>query len=249
MSPRKTLQDMKKLAARLDGKCLSKSYRGTQSKLLWQCGKGHRWRTKPATISQNCWCPYCAGTQKSTLKDLRDLAKSRGGKILSRRYVTAHEKALWRCSQGHLWEARPMDIRSGHWCSKCKSEKRRKDLFQSARLFAGKREGRCLSKEYVSARAPLTWKCQRGHIWIASLQNVLRLNRWCSRCARIGRHEKVGLEVCQRLARTRGGKCLSAKYIDRTTKMKWRCAQRHVWFRSAGDTQAGKWCPHCPTHR
>ena len=43
-------------------------------------------------------------------------------------------------------------------------------------------------------------------------------------------------------AAQKGGKCLSKKYINNKTKLKWQCGKGHQWFAK----YTGKyWCPYC----
>jgi len=48
-----TVEGMQTLVLRHNGRCLSSTYRDTNTKLLWQCDQGHTWKsrrklTKPA---------------------------------------------------------------------------------------------------------------------------------------------------------------------------------------------------------
>jgi len=53
------------------------------------------------------------------------------------------------------------------------------------------------------------------------------------------------LEEIQRMARIRGGQCLSATFNDVRTKLRWRCAFDHEWDATAMLIRAGHWCPEC----
>ena len=55
-----TIADMQLLAKTRGGECLAKEYVNASTKLLWICGKGHEFRTKPSRIRQGAWCPVCA---------------------------------------------------------------------------------------------------------------------------------------------------------------------------------------------
>ena len=55
---------------------------------------------------------------KYTLKEMKDIAKERGGGCLSSRYK--YHNMDWVCSDGHKWKARPSAIRNGNWCPYCK---------------------------------------------------------------------------------------------------------------------------------
>lgn len=51
---------MQEIAKRKNGKCLSKKYINSQTKLTWQCREGHIWKAIPNNIKNGKWCPYCA---------------------------------------------------------------------------------------------------------------------------------------------------------------------------------------------
>lgn len=47
------------------------------------------------------------------------------------------------------------------------------------------------------------------------------------------------------LAKSRGGKCLSASYTNNRTKMLWECSVGHTWKAPMDRIAGGAWCPHC----
>lgn len=55
-----------------------------------------------------------------TLSDCVDAARFRGGEVVSNEYNGAYNKLVWRCADGHEFEATPFTVlRAGHWCEKC----------------------------------------------------------------------------------------------------------------------------------
>jgi len=114
-----TIKDMQMIAMERGGKCLSLEYVNSQTKLLWECKAGHRWEAIPNNIKQGRWCLECAGTKKLTLQDMQMIARERGGKCLSQKYVNTYRKLLWECREGHQWEALPNNIKKGTWCRAC----------------------------------------------------------------------------------------------------------------------------------
>jgi hypothetical protein len=50
---------------------------------------------------------------------MQKIAKSRGGKCLSNKYTSNRAKLKWKCKEGHIWRALPVNVKAGHWCSKC----------------------------------------------------------------------------------------------------------------------------------
>lgn len=57
---RKSLFHMQELARSKGGHCLSTEYKGMNVPHEWECKKGHRWFTRPASIAHsNTWCRTC----------------------------------------------------------------------------------------------------------------------------------------------------------------------------------------------
>lgn len=119
MRAKLTIEEMHAIASSRGGECLSAEYINCETKLSWRCAKGHEWKTTPNMVKSRHWCPQCARKKKLTIKEMRALAISRGGKCLSMKYVNSYTKLLWRCAVGHEWEAMPNNIKKGAWCPKC----------------------------------------------------------------------------------------------------------------------------------
>jgi hypothetical protein len=114
------------------------------------------------------------------------IAHARGGRLLSDHYLGAGTKHLWRCGQGHTWEALPNSIQQGSWCPIC-SGHRITDETKTMRLselmkIANSRGGTCLAAQYVSCNAKVAWQCREGHEWKASAQNIIANGSWCPFC-------------------------------------------------------------------
>jgi hypothetical protein len=122
---KKTISDMVLLARKLGGRCISKEYINTDTKLVWECKKGHRWEAPPKTVKKGHWCPSCAGMRKGTIEEMQALAKKFGGQCLSKKYLNTHAKLTWQCKDGHQWQNTPSMIKSRNsWCPVCKIQKR-----------------------------------------------------------------------------------------------------------------------------
>jgi hypothetical protein len=189
---REALSHLRSIAADHGGKCLSTSYAGAFTKLIWQCAKGHEWTAKPNNVQQGGWCPYCAGHIKKTIEDMKDLATQHGGQCLSRVYKNNRSKLVWQCQLGHQWETTPGTVVRGRWCPKCGVSRgglsRRLGLLEM-KSIAASRGGLCLSDEYVNTDTNLLWQCKEGHQWKAIPDSIKR-GTWCPVCGRRrqGRH-------------------------------------------------------------
>ena len=124
------LYELQRIASIKDGACLSDEYQGLKTKLIWQCKEGHRWLANPESIIyQHAWCPLCAGNKKLTMTDIHRIAKFRGGRCLSSKYINSKEKMLWECSNGHRWYATVFSIKiRNSWCPECHKMSKHKKL-------------------------------------------------------------------------------------------------------------------------
>lgn len=175
------IQEMKRLAAKRGGKCLSQEYRGNNIKLRWRCKKGHEWETTPGKIKTGTWCPVCAGNRPNSIELFKELAHERNGECMSANYVNMHSKLKWLCERGHEWKATPNSIKRGSWCPYCSGNV--KLFLADMKALAMQRGGECLSEDYINNRTKLRWKCKDGHEWEATSAHV-RNGTWCPLCAR-----------------------------------------------------------------
>ena len=106
-------------------------------------------------------------------------------------------------------------------------------------LAARHRADRALTVETLET-AGAGWQCGRGHAWdngLSAAQNVR-----CMNCASQRREQHT--ERLKALAEERGGRMLSASYVDATTPLRWECAFGHSWDAQA-DVATRRWCAEC----
>jgi len=56
---RGNIEEMRKIAESRGGKCLSEHYVNVDTRLRWQCKKGHIWEAVPSSIKRGSWCARC----------------------------------------------------------------------------------------------------------------------------------------------------------------------------------------------
>lgn len=174
------IEKMQKLANKRGGNCVSDFYKGSNTHIRWRCSKNHEWKATPSSIQQGSWCPECSGRLQFTIKDMQELAKSRGGKCLSEIYVNSYTPCLWQCHNGHQWTTKPNSIKQGNWCPHCASVA--KLNIDEMHKVAEKYGGKCLSEIYVNKRTPILWRCIEGHEW-QDIPGSVRQGKWCPECS------------------------------------------------------------------
>lgn len=301
------IAEMQILAISKGGKCLSKKYTNSNTKLLWQCIKNHTWEARPGQIKMGHWCPACSGNQPHTISDMNRIALLRGGKCLSTEYINGTTKMLWRCSNGHVWRATPRSVLHNHWCHYCTShtgeeitrvifermfdvkfpkakpvwllndrgnsmeldgfcdklrigfEYQGEQHYKNVKIFTNyditirsvddllkeklcKENGIILIHipyyiEYTDLQDFIITECQKKHIEIPNTRKVHLID--------LGNFNPRDLQELKKLAKSKGGMCLSNSYFNGTTKLKWQCVKGHVWEARPFNIKQGSWCPVC----
>ncbi len=245
------LAKMQAIASAQGGRCRSRRYVNTTTPLRWTCGKGHAWSTSAANVLAGHWCPACYADRRRLahgLEQARALARERGGTCESTTYTNAATPLRWRCAQGHEWNAPLRRIKSaGSWCKRCAGTS--PAGIEAAAQVARRHGIECLSTEYVNGTTPLRWRCTRGHAFSMSLKRVReRARQPCSVCKGLARRRQPvrgSLELFRRLATQRGGICLSDRYQNQLSPLRFRCAEGHEWSTQARVLRSGSWCPTC----
>ena len=381
-----------KIAAKNGGKCLSAAYRNSKSHLVWQCGKGHKWKAVIGSVKfSDSWCPRCSSlTQHDKLRarrlasanvELNQIAKSRGGAWVVGEFKGENHKLTWRCANGHEWKARPDMIRSGRWCPECSTgrgerqarvafehifgarfprvkpdwllnsrgrkmeldgynpklgvafehqgeqhfednyfnlskgslgQRRRDDalkrnlckkqglvllsipevggrlkiealepfirrwalkklvhvkvnpakvdyleaykdnegpeVLRTLNSVAKERGGRCLETVYMGSQAGHRFECKEGHVWSAKPYEV-RKGAWCFKCYHKGRGValRTPLAKLDAHAKALGGKLITRETLGARSKYEWECRDGHRWKTPANSILQGTWCPKCRT--
>ena len=156
------LQRLRDHAKSKKGYLLSNSYIGMAKQYKWKCSKGHDWTASAdSVVSGGKWCIVCAGLKlERPLEDLKDLAKQKGGKCLSAKYVNASTKLLFKCkNKAHPpWWSTPNNIKSGKWCIQCSHNYIANPIRELSEVSKVK-GWRLVSHEYVNAHTKLLFAC------------------------------------------------------------------------------------------
>ena len=225
-----------KLAEKKGGKCLSTVYK-SRAVFDWECKEGHTFKSQIGSIQKGCWCRQCyLITVQPTIEKMKGYAKSKGGECLSETYSGSKTKLKWKCSKGHIFMQLPKLI---YWCPTCSNE----DItIEDCKQWIESKGGECLSTEYKS-RVKTKWRCAKGHEW-SSIFNRGGGMSWCLKCVNID--QSFTLQMCQELAKSKGGKCHSTEYVNGNTKMKWECEKGHIFNTRFLNVKNQKhWCRQC----
>lgn len=195
-----------------------------------------------------------------SLKKLFEIAVQHGGSCLSTSYENMRSKYLFRCLNGHEWEARGCNVVEGHWCPKCAFNARqgrtlnaatREKIGSALRLENGltrlqecahAKGGVVLSKSYLTARSRYKFRCNANHEWETTGAKIFA-GTWCAACA--GNKRSATLQEAYEIAAKNGGRCLSQSLEKSSKRLLWMCHHGHQWQAMFKSIRRGTWCPEC----
>lgn len=246
------LARLQELAAQRGGRCLSERFEGTAARHRFECANGHQWEALAGTLlySGN-WCHRCAYDHSRLSDGLARLcaaAQARGGRCLADRYDGVLALYTFECAEGHTWQTAGGRVLRGSWCRQCAGAHvgdvlRHSDGLAMLQAKAAANGGECLDEQYLGTHRHHRFRCSEGHEWAVKAGNILR-GSWCARCGID--QQRLTIEDAKRVARERGGVCLSDEYVNARSKLTWQCHRGHVWQANFDNVKnKSKWCPNC----
>lgn len=117
----------------------------------------------------------------------KNYAKQHNGECLSPEYLGRTTRLLYRCENGHEFYATPFaHIHKKSWCNEC-SNRDTAHTLDFVKEFIESKGATLFSTEYKNVRQKLEVKCDRGHVWNPTFQNLYHNNSWCPVCSGTGR--------------------------------------------------------------
>lgn len=128
------------------------------------------------------------------LLNLQRICKSRGGTLLTKVWAGNHHKYKMICIKNHRFNTAYYNIIAGVWCPFCARERTtnaahsRRIGIKRCKQIAIKRNGLCLSKNYINAQTHMNWWCNKHHLkWRSTAAEVIISGTWCPKCG----HERA----------------------------------------------------------
>jgi hypothetical protein len=100
-------------------KLLISKYINNEQKLFYICSKGHKHNTSWNSWQRGHRCPFCYGNGKPTIEFVRSEFAKEGYKLLTKKYINAHQKLDYICPKGHKNNTTWNNWFTGYRCSEC----------------------------------------------------------------------------------------------------------------------------------
>jgi len=246
------------LAKKRRGKCLANKISGVLQKIRWECSAGHQWMATTSQISSGKWCPECN--------------KSLGERICRNLFEHIFQKPFpnsrpdWLLGKygknkeldGYNTELKIAFEHHGMHHYKI-------SLYNDTELKLKLQKQSDLEKIVV---------CKNNNVKlfiIPELFSITKLDKLSNVIKEQAKNLEVllpfdfndivknfdfnsvyalppniqKLELCDQIAKSKGGSCLSSKYIRSNLKLKFQCIQGHIFFLTPLALKAGRWCRAC----
>lgn len=245
-----SIQEMRALAQKRGGQCLSDKYTDAHTKLQWVCRFGHKWWAKPNGILMGQWCPECSVFR------MEKVVRSIFQQLFKKPFPRARPE--WLISP----VGKPLELDGYLPSRKVAFEYNGKQHYANVERFQigfGTLEKR---QNYDRIKQS---KCAERGIRLIIIPHDVKINGLVEfirqKCKEAGIRVFNGpvsldggsqdvyatdvIKELDALVGKRGGRCLSKTYINSDTALEWRCQQGHVWKDAAWRIKKGKWCPEC----
>jgi hypothetical protein len=231
---------------------------GSHSMKRWICSKGHIWEALVKSRAlRGDGCPICSGTK--VLQGYNDLLTTNPVIALEAHGWNPQEvsagsskKLNWKCKLGHIYVARVAD-RAGKnsqcpFCTKFKVLSGFNDLLTTHPEIAKEADDWDPSKVMAGDNRKKSWRCARGHNWMAQPNGRTGRGDGCPYCA--GRLPVVGETDLQTTHPVVAGEAAGwdPRSVTRGSnrKLKWKCTNGHFWNATVGHrTSSQSNCPSC----
>lgn len=245
-----------------DIRCVSDEYKKSCYKLRFICRKHGEFEMRWYSFYQGQRCPKCGDENRGKHKrnsieyvsKLIDEYSNGLCKCLSTTYKNNSQKLKIECKKhGVFYRSWHSIVHLKTVCPICVKEecaKKRKLTYGTVKNIFESCGYRLLSRTYEGIRHKLEIECPVGHRYRISLVNFRRGTR-CKECAYNKRRLTIDYIKSKTLDVTDNKYvCLSDKYHNNTTKLKFRCPRGHIFLMNwASFYSSGQRCPKCYLER
>lgn len=219
--------------------CTSKEYIKSCYKLDYICPKGHHGSITWDNWKQGKRCPTCVGLKKLTIGFVRSEFEREGWVCLSNKYINAHSKLNYICSNGHKGSITWNNWQQGKRCPVCVGVKKHTTEF--IRSEFEKEDWKLISEKYINNIALLDCICSKGHVGTITWANWTQGIR-CPVCAGNKKHT---IEFIKSEFEKKGWTLVSKEYINAYSKLEYVCPNGHHGVITWGSWQQGTDCSIC----
>jgi hypothetical protein len=223
----------------------------------WKCEKGHKWKANLGSRKSGFGsCPYCSNLKLlSGFNDLKtlfpEIASEAIGWDPTNELPNNPKKLAWKCPAGHIYkQSIQVRTKTNAKCVVCGNREVLpgfNDLASQFPLIASEADGWDPSTVTAGTHQRKSWKCQKGHSYIATVVSRTGNGTGCAVCT--NKKVLVGFNdlatVNPDLAKEANGWDPRTVTVSSGKRVSWRCAEGHVWETTPSVRKKGVGCASC----
>jgi len=230
---------------------------GSNQRKDWKCTEGHIYPSVVYDRTKGAGCPVCSGQKVlAGFNDLKtkfpDIAREAYGWDPATLSSGSGQKKDWKCTEGHIYPATVdsrTNMKSG--CSVCSGMRVLagfNDLKTKFPDIAAEAYGWDSSTVVPGTHQKKDWKCEKGHVYPASVSHRTGQGRGCPFCSS---HQVLkGFNDLQtkypEIAAEAYGWDPATVTSGSGQKKDWKCDKGHIYPANINSrTSSGRGCPYC----
>lgn len=239
---------IKEIAEAKGGKLISTIYVDCDKNLEFLDKNGNYFKKPGIRIKKNEWSPYENGrvinNPEYHLSELRKIAESKGGRLISTEYINGYTKLKLEDKNGMIFFMRGTDLRRNHW-SPFESNTVRDPEYHLNILkkIAKKKGGKLISSEYLGAKTKLEFEDSKQRRFFMTPDDVKgEQGRWSPyESGNVYNNPEYHFNILKNIAHKKGGRIISTEYIDNRTKMEFENMFGRRFFCTPNQIKRGVW--------
>lgn len=250
---KRTIEEAREIAAKRGGWCTSTHYKNAGSLLSWKCKFRHSWKANLNSITNGRWCPTCSSGLGERL------CRVVFEKYLRAKFPTTHPTWL-KSSDNTQLELDGYNVRL-----KLAFEHHGRQHFERLIHFQRNSDSHSRQIKLDKEKQKLCKKYGIKLVIIPEVPGMLpleELNKFIFRklksfgfmikmidqidysSAYQTSVSSLKMEQMRKWAQINNGELLSKHYVNARTKMRWKCAEGHIW-ETAPSSRKLNWCFQC----
>lgn len=181
--------------------------------------------------------------QKNHLEMAKKIAKERGGELISKEYINSAKKLQFRDKLNYHFMMSFNSLISGKWSPyEAKRVKEPEYHLRELRNIAEAKGGKLLSTEYKGAKNKLKFSDSKSRVFYMR-SDMVKSGGWSPFEKGIGFSNEYYINELKAIAKKRGGKLISTKYINSRTKLEFEDRNGEKFWATSHSIKKGIWSP------
>jgi hypothetical protein len=240
---------IKGIAESKGGKLLSTVYVDCDTALEFLDKDGNHFKKPGKEIKNyNKWSPFENGRVMNNpeyhLNELRKIAESKGGKLISTEYTNGRTKLEVEDKNGMRFFMSGTDLRRNHWSPFESNTVRDSEYHLNLlREIAKNKGGKLISTQYLGAKIKLEFEDSQQRRFFMTPDDVKGTKgRWSGyESGNVYNNPEYHLNILREIAKNKGGKLISTQYINGRTKLEFENIFGRRFYLTPNQVKKGVW--------